>query len=163
MASRKIEDLHHSIREKARQFLSRCSEQGMHVIVTCTLRTMEEQAALYAQGREEIAAVNTLRAIAGMPPIEGEANRIVTCARPGESMHNFGLAFDVVPLDGGKPVWNVSDPVWQTVGRTGKECGLEWAGEWKRFREYAHFQYTGGLSLAEIREGKRPPIDQAVA
>jgi hypothetical protein len=24
-------------------------------------------------------------------------------------MHNFGLAFDVVPLDAGKPVWNVSD------------------------------------------------------
>jgi len=163
MASRKIEDLHPSIQDKARGFLSRCSEQGMHVIVTCTLRTMEEQAALYAQGREAIAAVNTLRAIAGMPPIEANANRIVTCARPGQSMHNFGLAFDVVPLDGGKPVWNVSDPVWQTVGRTGKECGLEWAGEWKRFREYAHFQYTSGLSLAEIREGKRPATDQAVA
>jgi hypothetical protein len=45
-----------------------CSEQGMHVIVTCTLRTMEEQAALYSQGREPIAAVNTLKAIPGMPP-----------------------------------------------------------------------------------------------
>jgi hypothetical protein len=68
MASRKIEDLHPSIQDMARGFLSQCSERGMHVIVTCTLRTMEEQAALYAQGREAIAAVNTLRAIAGMPP-----------------------------------------------------------------------------------------------
>jgi hypothetical protein len=72
------------------------------------------------------------------------------------SMHNFGLAFNVVPLDGGKPVWNVSNPGWQKVGMTGKECGPEWAGDWKRFREYAPFQYTGGLSLAEIREWQRP-------
>jgi peptidoglycan L-alanyl-D-glutamate endopeptidase CwlK len=76
-------------------------------------------------------------------------------------MHNFGLAFDVVPLDAGKPVWNVSDPVWERIGRTGKECGLEWAGDWQRFREYAHFQYTGGLSLAEIREGKRPATSRS--
>jgi hypothetical protein len=31
---------------------------------------MEEQTALYAQGREEIAAVNALRRLAGMPPIQ---------------------------------------------------------------------------------------------
>jgi hypothetical protein len=28
------------------------------------------------------------------------------------AMHNFGFAFDVAPLDAGKPVWNVSDPFW---------------------------------------------------
>jgi len=83
----------------------------MHSIVTCTLRTIEEQAALYAQGREDIATVNALKRLAGMPPIEADTNRIVTHARPGYSMHNFGLAFDVVPLDAGKPIWNVSDPV----------------------------------------------------
>jgi len=71
-------------------------------------------------------------------------------------MHHFGLAFDVVPLDGVKPVWNVSHPVWQKAVMIRKEWGREWAGDWKRFREYAHFQYTGGLSLAEIRERKRP-------
>jgi hypothetical protein len=116
----------------------------------------EEQAPLYAQGREDIAAVNVLRREAGMPAIDANANRIVTCARPGYSIHNLGFAFDVAPLNTGKPVWNVSDPVWQRVGMTGKACGLEWAGGWKTFKEYAHFQYTAGLSLAEIREGKRP-------
>jgi len=89
-------------------------------ILTCTLCTMEEQTALYAQRREDIATVNALKRLAGMPPIEADTNRIVTHARPGHSMHNFGLAFDVVPLNAGKPIWNVSDPVWQRVGRTGK-------------------------------------------
>jgi hypothetical protein len=76
-------------------------------------------------------------------------------------MHHFGLAFAVVPLDAGKLVWNVSNPVWQKVGGTGKEYGLEGAGDWNSFREYAHFQYTGGISLAEIREGNRPGKSQA--
>jgi hypothetical protein len=45
----------------------------------------EEQAPLYAQGREEITGVNVLRRAAGMPSIEANANRIVICARPGQS------------------------------------------------------------------------------
>jgi peptidoglycan L-alanyl-D-glutamate endopeptidase CwlK len=78
-------------------------------------------------------------------------------------MHHFELAFDVVPLNAGKLIWNVSHPVWQRIGRTGKGSGLELAaGDWKRFREYAHFQYTGGLGLAEIREGKRPSRSQFI-
>ncbi len=158
MASRKIEDLHESVRSKAEAFLRECGERGIAILITCTLRSMEEQAALYAQGREEVTKVNELRRLAGMPPL-GPENRIVTNARPGYSLHNFGLAFDVVPLDGGKPIWNSSHPVWQRIGNNGKGVGLEWAGEWKRFREYPHFQYTCGLTLAEIREGKRPVIE----
>jgi len=89
-----------------------------------------------------------------------EAIRIVTQARLRYSMHNLGLAFEVVPMDAGKPIQNVSNPVWHRVGMTGKACGLEWAGEWKRFREYAHFHYTGGLTLGEIREGERLPASR---
>jgi peptidoglycan L-alanyl-D-glutamate endopeptidase CwlK len=124
------------------------------------LRSIEEQEALYAQGREDIVKVNALRKLAGMPPL-GTKNRIVTHARPGYSLHNFGLAFDVVPLDAGKPIWDASHPVWQRIGNTGKEANLEWAGDWKRFKEYPHFQYTSGLSLSEIREGKRPATEIA--
>lgn len=37
----------------------------------------------------------------------------------------------------------------------GKSIGLEWAGDWKKNREFPHFQYTGGLSLADFKAGKR--------
>jgi peptidoglycan L-alanyl-D-glutamate endopeptidase CwlK len=55
----------------------------------------------------------------------------------------------------GKPRWDVKDAVWQEVGRLGKAAGLEWAGDWKRFREYPHFQYTGGLTLAQLQQGAK--------
>jgi peptidoglycan L-alanyl-D-glutamate endopeptidase CwlK len=60
---------------------------------------------------------------------------------------------DVVPLVNGKPDWDGSHPVWARIGELGKEAGLEWAGEWKSFRELAHFQYTGGHTLAQLKTG----------
>ena len=33
----------------------------------------------------------------------------------------------------------------------GRSVGLEWGGDWKGFKDIPHFQYSGGLSLAECR------------
>ncbi|MFC5408009.1 hypothetical protein ACFPMF_01720 [Larkinella bovis] len=73
------------------------------VILTEVFRPSAVQRAYYAQGREKIAIVNSLRRGAGMGPISEEANRqIVTKAKPGQSKHErypsqaFDIAF-VVP------------------------------------------------------------------
>ena len=44
--------------------------------------------------------------------------------------------------------------LWKKVGNVGKLVGLEWAGEWKKFKEFPHFQYTGGLSIFDFQNGK---------
>lgn len=128
MASRKIMDLHPNLRPLAERFLDACHAAEIEVIITCTWRSMAEQAALYAVGRTA-------------------PGKIVTNARPGESRHNAMLngkpaaeAFDVVPIRAGKAIWDAQDPAWQTVGRIGLDLGLEWGGQWTRFREYPHFQ-----------------------
>jgi peptidoglycan L-alanyl-D-glutamate endopeptidase CwlK len=46
------------------------------------------------------------------------------------------------------------EDLWNKVGTTGESCGLEWAGRWKKFKEMAHFQYTGGLTLTDLQNGK---------
>jgi len=130
-------------------------------ILTCTVRTIEEQAAFYAQEREDIAAVNALRRLAGMPPIQMGTNRIVTHARPGIPCTTLrALAFDVVPLDAGKPIWNVFDPVWQRVGRTGKGMRTRMDGGLEETQGVCPFP-VHGLSLAENREGKRPATSRS--
>ena len=81
----------------------------------------------------------------------------VTNAKGGQSFHNWRMAFDVVPLVNGKPVWSTSGDagkLWRKIGLIGKSCGLEWAGDWKRFPEFPHFQYTGGMTLADLQSGK---------
>lgn len=128
--SRKLEDLRSDVHEKAEKFLAAAKNLGIDVLVTCTYRSNEEQKQLYAQGRTA-------------------PGKIVTNALPGESKHNnmeggdpASLAFDVVPLINGKPVWDASNPVWKILGGIGKSVGLNWAGDWKRFREYPHFEVS---------------------
>lgn len=132
MASRKLEDLDLRMHSLALKFLAECKKQGYDVLVTCTYRSNEEQASLYAQGRTKPGA-------------------IVTNAKPGESLHNrvdvqgrpASLAFDVVPLVDGKCVWDSSSILWKKLGEIGVGLGLDWAGTWKSFKEYPHFQLKG--------------------
>ena len=134
--SRILSDLHPAMQPLAAEFLNNCKAAGIDLLVTCTWRSAAEQDALYAQGRTTPGA-------------------IVTRAKAGQSKHNHtlagrpaSLALDVVPLRLGKPVWAASDAIWQDVGRIGKACGLEWAGEWKRMREFPHFQHPNAKAIA---------------
>lgn len=132
--SRDINELLPVVRAKVEKFQQLCEENGIDLLITSTYRDAASQSALYAQGRT----------------VPGS---IVTNAKPGQSWHNHRCAIDVVPLVNGKANWNTKDPVWAKLGELGKQAGLEWAGDWKRFREMAHFQYTGGLALAQLQAG----------
>ncbi len=127
--------------------------QGINIIVTSGLRTHAQQTALYAQGRESLSRVNELRRQAGWGPISANENRsTVTNARAGSSLHNYGLAVDVVPLGAnGQPNWNVGNDVWQRIGAAGKRQGMEWGGDFQSIVDRPHFQMTGGRSVSDLR------------
>ena len=132
--SRSLDDLLPAVKARVERFIAAAKAEGIDLLVTSTYRDNESQNALYAQGRTA-------------------PGKIVTNAKAGESFHNFRCAVDVVPIVAGKPRWDVKDEVWQKIGKLGKAQGLEWAGDWKRFKEYPHFQYTGGLNLAQLQKG----------
>jgi peptidoglycan L-alanyl-D-glutamate endopeptidase CwlK len=132
--SRSLDDLLPAVKARVERFIAAAKAEGIDLLVTSTYRDNESQNALYAQGRTA-------------------PGKIVTNAKAGESFHNFRCAIDVVPIVAGKPRWDVKDEVWQKIGKLGKAQGLEWAGDWKRFKEYPHFQYTGGLNLAQLQKG----------
>ncbi len=121
-------------------FKEGCQAQGLDFITTSTFRDNESQNALYAQGRTA-------------------PGKIITNAKAGESFHNYRCAFDIVPLRNGKPVWGTTGEdlvLWKKIAAVAKAHGLEWAAEWKTFKEFCHFQYTGGLTLADLKAGKIP-------
>lgn len=129
-SEKKIMLLHPLIRGKARDFINKAETEGINLRVTSTLRTYAEQNKLYEQGRTT-------------------AGGIVTNARGGYSNHNFGLAFDVVPIVNGKADWNTKD--WNKIGQIGKSVGFEWGGDWKSFVDKPHFQMLFNKSLAQLR------------
>jgi peptidoglycan LD-endopeptidase CwlK len=137
MSSRDINDLDPIIQSKCRAHIAACAQENIDLLITCTYRTADEQQALYNQGRTK-------------------PGPIVTNAKPGQSMHQYRLAYDVVPLRNGKPVWDTTGEdgvLWQKVGAAGKAQGLEWGEDWVGFKEMPHFQFTGGKPLSFFQGG----------
>lgn len=135
---------------------------GIEVLVTCTRRDGEAQNALYAHGRtrEQLDAV-------GLTHLEPVPGAILTNAHANQSYHQFGVATDFLLVKFGKAIDDHTpegDAVWTEFGEIGERCGLEWAGRWKgKLQEKCHFQFTGGLSLADFQAGRTIPLDRAAA
>lgn len=129
--SRRLEDLTPRVRAMAEEFIRRCADEDIDVIITSTLRDWASQDALFAQGRTK-------------------PGKIVTNARGGYSYHNFGVAFDFCPILNGKCQWE-NEALFKRCGEIGEAIGLEWAGRWfGRLREMAHLQ-DPDVNLDDLR------------
>jgi len=156
MASRKIEDCVIALQDKFFLFDLRMKAVGIPFLITCTARTVKEQIAFYAQGRETLKQTNALRKMAGLPPISPEENaRKVTWTLnskhlvdldDGNPGNDKSRAFDIVITRNGKPCWDVKADVNQNqiadyveAGRIGKSVGLIWGGNF-RTPDMPHFE-----------------------
>jgi peptidoglycan L-alanyl-D-glutamate endopeptidase CwlK len=145
--SRSLDDLLPQVRARAIEFIPACERKfSCRMLITSTYRNDEEQAALYLIGRQ------------GRP---GE--RIVTNAKAGESWHNWRCAWDMVPLIAGVAQWQNEDLI-AAIGAAAKEARLTWGGDWdgdgirdKADWDRVHFQWTGGLTLAQLQSGFEVP------
>lgn len=136
-AEDRLSKIHPTLADKARQLIAKAHAEGIDLVVTQGLRTIAEQNALYAQGRTA-------------------PGKKVTNAKGGSSYHNFGLAFDIaVRKENGDIDWD-STKLYNRVGQLGKSIGLEWGGDFKSIKDTPHFQLTFGLTLSQLRAGKRP-------
>jgi peptidoglycan LD-endopeptidase CwlK len=128
--------LHPLLRESAMVILKECYAAKVWVRYTFTLRTIAEQNAIYAQGRN------------------GNPGKIVTKAKGGLSWHNYGMAIDIALLvdknnDGKSEAvsWDqtldmdgdkISD--FNEVARIFKAHGWEWGKEVVGPWDAGHFQ-----------------------
>jgi peptidoglycan L-alanyl-D-glutamate endopeptidase CwlK len=82
----------------------------------------------------------------------------VTNADSWQSIHNYGLAFDIVLLydkngDGTfeSASWD-NDKNWQMVVAFFKSKGYEWGGDWKKFKDAPHFQKDFGFDWKTLKQ-----------
>ncbi|WP_319004488.1 M15 family metallopeptidase [Halobacillus litoralis] len=140
-------NLHPTVEEKKEKLVSAVKDKGIRMVITEGHRTEERQEELYQQGRSK----------------EG---RVVTHARPGESYHNYGLAIDfALQTPGGNLIWDMEydgndngKADWMEVVDTAKGMGFHWGGDWKNFQDYPHLQMDFGLTIRELKYGKRPKV-----
>jgi len=131
--------------EQLRYFESRLGAAKLPFLLFMALRTFEDQDELYAQGRTK-------------------PGSIVTNARGGDSLHNYGLAADYVLDDqiekpGIQWSWDIKSDLnadgrndWLQMAEIAVACGLEAGYFWKRFPDAPHVQNRYGLTLPEIKE-----------
>lgn len=128
-------------------------EDRFDLLIYCTRRAGEEQNKLYCMTRneQEIAQKANVLHVQGFTRLAdyllsfepGDSSKPnVTNATAGESMHNYGLAFDAVPLVGGKALWDDKE-FYNEYGRLSTTAGFEWAGHWVTFPEMPHSQLPG--------------------
>lgn len=111
-----------------------------------TLRTFAEQDALYAQGRTKL--------------YDAKGNKLgkVTQAKSGQSIHNYGLAIDILLiLDGSSASWDTAKDFdkdgksdWIEVINIFKSHGWSWGGDWKSFKDYPHVEKSFGLTWKQL-------------
>lgn len=145
VSEKRIETLHPKIAAEVLCLFNRANNLlltgNAKARVTCGYRSIQEQTALYAKGRTA-------------------SGKIVTNAKGGYSVHNYGLAFDFcLIVDGGKYAsWeylkdydgdSVSD--WMEFVNLFKQYGYEWGGDWKSFKDFPHIQKTFGKTIEQLR------------
>lgn len=92
------------------------------LIVTCGMRTHEEQERLYAQGRST-------------------PGKIVTHAPAGSSLHEYGHAVDFGFVDDAAGAMDWAEWRFVQLGKMIVHYGLEWGGSWPgRTRDLPHAQ-----------------------
>ncbi|CAM3333727.1 M15 family metallopeptidase [Paenibacillus taichungensis] len=141
-----ITGLHPVVAESEKLLVRKAARRGIEVVITHDFRSIDEQDALYNQGRSL-------------------SGNIVTNAKGGESYHNYGLAIDfALRTPEGDVVWDMErddngngKPDWLEVVELAKELGFTWGGDWANFPDYPHLQMDFGLSINDLKRGKRPP------
>ncbi len=130
-ATRLASGLHPRLVVAVEAVLDEMERRGFPMLVTDTLRTLQRQRALYAQGRTAPGRIVTY------------ANGTVKPHGTGKSNHQawpdgFGHAVDctfVVDLDSDgdmdDPTWDEDRP-WALYGEVAEAHGLSWGGRWKR-------------------------------
>ncbi|WLR47875.1 M15 family metallopeptidase [Halobacillus litoralis] len=142
-------NLHPTVEKRKDQLVEKIKRAGINIMITEGHRSVEKQDKLYEQGRSS-------------------SGQIVTHARGGESYHNYGLAIDfALEHEDGRIIWDTeydgngngkSD--WVEIAEAAKGLGFEWGGDWGKFKDYPHLQMDFGLSIRELKRGKRPKVDE---
>lgn len=141
--------LHPVIRDQVKDlYINRISPAltGTHFCrFAYTYRSFDQQAEIYAQGRTKLFDK------------EGKRLGVVTQAKAGLSMHNYGIALDIVLVNQKSATWDIvkdfdkdgkSD--WMEVIDIFKAAGWVWGGDWKKFKDYPHVEFPVKFTIREL-------------
>ncbi|MDR1019035.1 MAG: M15 family metallopeptidase [Lachnospiraceae bacterium] len=139
----RISKLHPSVRGEVTELINDINTDiltgAAKVRISEGYRSFDEQNAIYAKGRTK-------------------PGPIATKAKGGQSIHNYGMAFDIVLVINGKDIswdtkkdWdNDKKSDWMEVVEYLKKHGWSWGGDWTSFKDMPHFDKKGYTNWREL-------------
>jgi len=148
-----IDGLDPALQPLAIELFYKAAERGYQIVISDGTRSLKAQEEIYNKGRDT-------------------SGPTVTDAKPGNSFHNYGLAFDIAFLPiierNGVPSYTYPDPdTFAAVGSIGSDIGLQYgvmitnSVTGKKQVDATHFEYHPGLTLQQVKNGKRPSPQNA--
>jgi len=134
----KLAGVHPQLKHIVTRICAAMDALGFYLIVTDGVRTVAEQQALYAKGRTALGTIVT--------HLDGLLKRSNHQLHPDGCGHAVDMCF----LVNGKPSWAETNP-WTCYGAMAKALGCVWGGDWKKFRDRPHIEWTSsrGVTLPE--------------
>lgn len=132
--SRDIDDLRADVAANCRSLIALAEREGLHALVTETVRDSEYQKMLAKKGYAAAGAVT-----------------------PSFHADHAGLAFDICKNEKDHAY---DDPAFfARMGELGKKVGFSWGGDWRSFPDRPHFQWDAGgtYTSAMVRARHYPP------
>jgi len=128
--------LHPIFRDRIVALIESCRLKGIELAIVETYRTPAKQHEYKTMGKH------------------------YTSSGAGKSKHQYGLAIDIVPIIKNAAVWD-NTALWRKIGTAGEKLGMRWGGRWKKPYDPGHFEWTGGLTTANLYQGMFPAIPNA--
>lgn len=121
--------LHPKIVDAVEKVLKGMAQLGHPMVVTASVRSAEDQKALFAKGRTAPGKIVT------------HADGVVKKSKHQIGADGFGHAVDCAFLDAhGQPSWDLSYP-WGVYGALSKFYGLTWGGDWTSLKDLPHVEW----------------------
>ena len=117
--------VHPKLAEAIKAIIDELGDQGLTILITQGLRTTEQQAGLYAQGRSREGKIVT--------NVDGHTKK----SMHQQQLDGFGHAVDVCWRVNGTVTW---DGPWPTLGELARGHGLVWGGDWTHFVDRPHLE-----------------------
>lgn len=125
----RMQGVHPRLWELVRQW---CAKLDFDILITSGVRTNQQQADIYAQGRTKPGKVVTRAPTAALTPhgrrfFEGVA---------------YGCAIDAYPVDGDAPDYTNLEKYQAMADVADGLGGIAWGGRFKGLPDYGHFEYA---------------------
>lgn len=155
MPDRALNSLSSDFRPLAIEWIARCSERGVPVLIVQTLRTEAEHQINLANGTSSVTRSlhlpRRLRTPLGIPSrIEDLGKADAMDLAPFDTFHLHGPD---------KLQWDTQDPAWGIIGEVCEQLGLRWGGRWRDPFDPGHGEllYPGRRVLLQAERARPWP------